>query len=193
MILLLRFHETEFPGVRVTNVSQLYYDRDYPHGLEEIFRAFGKHAGFKNSFYEKYVFPSPGITNRLLGGEIVALNAQPFPDRQGTLGRMVVSKIAPDDETYRLKWISEKDIREIFAQAGVEIPKPVSMPSPSKPPAEPGAKEFEPSPFSGITTAIDNFASIYGLNGPAIRHAFLAFVACLLLLSGLWLWRRSRR
>jgi hypothetical protein len=59
----LRLHEALYPGVRITNVSQLFGEvsNGYPHFLHEQFRMFGKHAGFENSIAEKYVFLDPPI------------------------------------------------------------------------------------------------------------------------------------
>jgi hypothetical protein len=191
---LLSFYEADFPGVRVTNLAQVFHDRPYPYGLEEIFRAFEGNAGFTNSFYEKYAFPSGVVTNHYVEGEILFLNAAPFPNRKGQLGRMVVSKPATSNAVHRIMWLSEDGVQKVFAEAGVEIPKPPSMPQPpAKPALEPPDKEMQPPPFFKITSAIDNFAVIYGLNGFAIRLGLVVVAVATMFFIAFWLWRKSRR
>jgi hypothetical protein len=70
----------------ITNIAQIYAEvnlasdhRSHPWRFQKKFQRFGKYAGFKNSFYEKYVFLPRGTTSSIVGGEIVFLNAQPFP------------------------------------------------------------------------------------------------------------------
>ena len=54
------------------------------------FRRFGKRAGFKNSIYEKYIFFPPGMRSKGLPGEVVMMNAMPYPGPEGELRRTIV-------------------------------------------------------------------------------------------------------
>src|SRR5690349_11203506 len=93
IIAVLQMYDIDHPGVRVTNLAQLFSTpgMHYPYTWHERFEKFGRHSGFSASVYEKYVFPSPGITNRLFPGEVLFLNARPYPGPSGP-GRMIASK-----------------------------------------------------------------------------------------------------
>jgi hypothetical protein len=121
-------HEWEDPGVQVTNLAQLFrVGATYPHDWHRRLLKFGKHAGFTNSVFEKYIFLPPGITNRFVIGEIVLMNAKPYPGSDG-LERSVVSKAAG---VYHWGTYREQYIQQLFRRA---------LPNPSRHPCPPDAR-----------------------------------------------------
>ena len=131
------------PGARPTNLSQLYdgINRQYPYHLHERFLPFGKRKGFSNSFYEKYVFPAPGVTNPFMGavGEVLFLNAQPYKDGRGTMKRRVFVETS---KGYMLVTLPEDVVQQVFWLSKREIPKPSPMPRPPPKPTEDPAPSY---------------------------------------------------
>ena len=192
---LLRFYDIDFPGVRPTNFSQVFLDlqRPYPHGIDSQFRAFGAHAGFTNSFYEKYIFLPPGLSHRMIEGEILLLNAQPFPDRDGKLGRMVLSKLGAGHASYRINWILEPRIQQIFQEAGIKVPKPpLMLPPPPEPP--PVDDAFRNAAAKGLHEAMSEYERRYPT--PLWRRPQWQLIGVAFFLAGAgatWWWFRRRR
>lgn len=130
---VIGFYERRFPDVPFTNLQQAFLatGTPYPDRYHHYFQTFGKDAGFKNSIYEKYVVVALRFTNHAVSGEIVLLNAQPFPNREGKYGRMIISKTPLVDTGWDFKWYPEEQVQQIFTEAGQSIPKAVPMPPPS--------------------------------------------------------------
>jgi hypothetical protein len=127
---MLMTYEFRHPSVHVTNLAQIYtgLNKPYPHRWHHQFARYGKDAGFTNSFYGRYVFLPAGLTNRFVEGELVMMNAVPFPDSTGRLGRMVLSRVGGTYQQWRFRWFAEQDVQSLFAQLGTTIPKPQVMP-----------------------------------------------------------------
>jgi hypothetical protein len=191
----LKGYEFDHPGIPVTNLAQIYegWNRGYPYGLHQRFKKFGKYAGFKDSIYEKYIFPV-GLSNRIDREEILFLNAQPFPDRDGKLGRIVISKVGDGQENHRLKWTEEQRIQQIFQEAGIPEPKPVPMPLP--PPAPPGREGMQAPLWWEMQFEIMDFCKWLGLPSQWAVWIQWALVISLVGLLGMcivWIWRHFRR
>jgi len=139
----LQIHESQFPDRSRTNLAEIFKEVGvgYPYGLEGIFLEYGREAGFSNSFYEKYVFAPPGLSNRALRAEILLLNSEPFADSQGRLSRITVLRRGPGVTNWALDQLSEEQIQKCFSEAGLSIPKPLIMPPPP-----PGSVSTEAKP-----------------------------------------------
>jgi hypothetical protein len=142
MAKILAFYESQFPSRTITNAEQVFIDTGtpYPERWHHYFRAFGKHAGFKNSVFEKYVLV-PSIRHPAVTGELVMLNATAFPNDTGAFGRVLVSKTGTGVEDWMQTWFPEEEVQRIFQDAGQTIPKPVPMAPP------PDVAEPEPLPL----------------------------------------------
>ncbi len=187
---LLPIFEHSHPGVQMTNLAQVVagLDRDYPYGWHEQLLRFGKRAGFSNSIYEKYVFFPPGLTNRLFEGELVMMNAEPYPDAAGEMGRTLISK---EGGVFFRQSIREARVQQLFKDGNVLEPKPMPMPPPPAPPDRP------PMPVSAkVSRFFMRVADFVGLSGHwlTLRNAtFLTSLAAMLVMGG-FLWAsRSRR
>jgi hypothetical protein len=127
LIQRLMFHDAEFPGGTLTNVSQLFLQSSnapgYPYWLDEKLRAFGAMSGFSNSVFKKYVVVPPGISNR--HGELVILSSQAFSDSKSAPQRTSIYK-APNGYFYTLA--DETQIQSMFNEAGLRIPDPELFP-----------------------------------------------------------------
>lgn len=141
VIRLLPIYEHSYPAVPITNLAQMItgLERDYPYGWHQGLMRFGKYAGFTNSIYEKYIFFPPGVTNPKFEGELLLMNARPYPSANGKMGRTVVSKAAG---IYHRNVLREERIQQVFKEAGIVEPKAVTMPPPPVPLKE------EPIPIS---------------------------------------------
>jgi hypothetical protein len=178
---------------RPTNLFQVFagVNYDYPYSLHERFSRFGERKGFSNSFYEKYVFPPPGVTNRFMGvfGEVLLLNAEPYPDQQRVLQREVICLTS---NGHALVTLTEDLVEKVFSEAGQQIPKPLVMPAP--PPAPPEGDYKEPFShkrykfFYGLAQAL----GVGGQNWFLVQNAALALIA-IVLFSGLFWWSRRPR
>jgi hypothetical protein len=193
IILMLQMYDIDHPGVRVTNLAQLFHEpgRTYPYAWHQRFEKFGRHSGFSASVYEKYVFPAPGITNRLFLGEIVFLNARPYPGPSGP-GRIITSKVGPQHTDYRRQWLPENQIQQVFSAGGLAVPTTAPMPAP--PPA-PINDEFETPMSSHVWTFFDTLSEALGLgaSGPLVLQAIAVAGLSCLLVAMLFLVRFSRR
>jgi hypothetical protein len=189
---LLKEYEAVYPGVRVTNVSQLFIDldRSYPHEWHQQFNGFGNTAGFTNSIYEKYVFFPSGITNPKFEGELLLMNAKPYPSPKGEMERSLVSKSAGVHHWITLR---EDRIQQFFKEAGIAEPKPVVMSPPSPAPPE---TDFKEPVFSKLRGFVLGFLQVNGIGASAAWAIWcilcsLPFVLLTLML--LWMWHRGRR
>ena len=151
----IQFYENQFPNVPMTNLQQVLtgVGVPYPARWHHQLRSFGKYAGFQNSLCEKYVFIPNRFTNRVIGGEIVLLNAEPFPDQKGKAGRIIFSKWRPGWDGWMSKWYPEQQVQQIFREAGQSIPKAVPLPPPSElpPPYQPPLRARVEGYFVGVT------------------------------------------
>jgi hypothetical protein len=192
----LQIHENQFPDRSRTNLAEIFKDVGvgYPYGLDGMFREYGRDAGFSNSFYEKYVFAPPGISNRALRAEILLLNSEPFADAQGRLGRITVLRRGPGVTNWALDQVSEEQIQKCFSEAGLSIPRPPIMPPP--PPAS-ASTEVKPSYSSRdrIQILFRNLAEDLGLGR---HHWWTLLIGCGILVTifgvllCLWFRRRAR-
>jgi hypothetical protein len=130
LVKLFWLYEDQFPTQPRTNLAGLFdtVGTGYPSDLHERFRRFGRNAGFSNSFYEKYVFVPPGISNAVTGGEMILMSAASFPEEDGREVRVVIFRNGFGYDGWGQKWLPEEVVREIFATAKVEFPKPVPLP-----------------------------------------------------------------
>jgi len=62
----MAFYERQFPDIRITNLQQVFAGTVTPYSerWHHKFLAFGKHAGFKSSFFE--VLPSLALGKALV-------------------------------------------------------------------------------------------------------------------------------
>jgi hypothetical protein len=176
----------------ITNLMQVFTERGpyYPHDLDAKFRAYGKHAGFTNSFYEKYIFFPPGLTNRHFKGELLFMNAKPYPAPHDEMQRQIVSWAAGQFYT---RPCSEKAVQQMFREMGIQEPKPEAMPPPPAPP--PGFGKREPLTdrfwywFITITSAWGVTQEAYWV----LLFLMAAVPLLLLILLARWLSRRRPR
>jgi hypothetical protein len=91
---------------------------------------YGKHGGFTNSFYEKYIFFAPGLRNPGFSGELLFMNAKPYPGPHGKMQRQIVSQGGPQ---FYMITRDEDYVQKMFQQMGIREPKADPMPTP--PPA----------------------------------------------------------
>lgn len=131
---LLKLYATN-PGLPITNLQQVYYGLGvpYPHESDKEFRRFGHYAGFTNSFFEKYVFFPQGVKHQLISGDLLFMNAVPYPGPDGKLQRMVVSR---SHDIFYKKSIAEESVQRILKDVDITEPKPVPMPPPPPVPLE---------------------------------------------------------
>jgi hypothetical protein len=187
---MLTLHE-HLASERITNLAQLFVvaKRDYPHEWHYRFQRFGKNAGFTNSFFEKYVFFPSGVTHPRLEGDFYFMNARPYPGPDGEMQRTIVFKAA---DGYRRVVLGEDYVQRILKEAGVTEPEPVAMPPPQLSAFRPPSR---PSIFVRLRNHFLGFAHGIGLRDPltlVLWYAFLTVPFFLLLLAGLWLFRRQR-
>jgi hypothetical protein len=179
-------YEAKFPGVTITNLEQVYrgLNREYPHSAHDDFRPYGKHAGFKTSFFEKYVFFPPGNTSHVAQGEVHFMNAQPFPLRGSGMGRRVVRRNA----RFAMK---EERVQQMLAEDGL---KPLALGTISLPPPRPPEPEI---PFQfRIQEKFWRACGKLGLSLEATANLWrVAVFSPILLLGllGLWFWRSRHR
>jgi hypothetical protein len=185
----LEWHQAEHPHESITNLSHLvaaYSQKGYPYAWHDRFRRFGKHAGFKNSIYEKYIFLPPGIRGREIAGDAVMMNATPYPGLEGELQRSVVFRI---NWTYLQDSVSEAFVQQMFKEAGIPEPRPQVMPPPP-----PRPQEFQnPGPFTRFHDFFFGLVEAYGLSS----HVAIPLWYCVLSLPfisvlGMVFWIRRR-
>ncbi len=190
LIKMVESYQIDHLDVRITNFGQVFagLGKEYPHVWHAQFQAFGTHAGFTNSFFEKYVFLPTGITNRRIEGEILFMNARPYPGPDREMKRTLVAK---EIDGFVRQSFSENTIQKILSESGVIEPKPMPMPPPPAPPDRP------PMPVSAkVSRFFMRVADFVGLSGHwlTLRNAtFLTSLAAMLVMGG-FLWAsRSRR
>ena len=123
----MTIHEISSTNIPVTNITQLFL-AGYPHVAHEKLLRFGKHAGFKTSLVEKYIFFWPRLKHPNLFGEVICMNAHPFPDTDGRLGRFYISNTGKRElargsqdpgsnvlvNAYSYTFISEDRLQRVF-------------------------------------------------------------------------------
>jgi len=186
----VRLYEVKFPGITITNLDQVYrgLDRAYPHSVHDELKPYGKHAGFKTSFFEKYVFFPLGNTSHWAQGEVAYMNAQPFPLREGNgMGRRLVFR----NSSYRYHTMSEERVQRMLTEDGL---KPLPLGTISLPPPRPPEPEI---PFHfRIQEKFWRACGKLGLGLEATANLWrLAVFSPILLLGllGLWFWRSRHR
>lgn len=192
----IAFYERQFPGAVVTNLQQVFVGTEVPYSerWHHAFLRFGKYAGFKKSFFEKYVFVPAHLTNRAVLGEVRFLNAEPFPDQKGKMGRIIVSKTTRIDTGWLVKWYPEEEVQQIFRdadqiipKAGAPIPPPYEVTPPTRPPLLVRVEEY----FGDITKN-------WGLGTAAGRYLMwatfgMAGIVAAVLVAILWGRRMKRK
>src|SRR5207247_4597811 len=141
-----------------------------------------------------YVFLPPGVTNRWVQGELIFMNAKPFPDSRGELTRMIISRVGRSYSQFRYASYPEFQVQEIFKDAGIDIPKPPTTPEP--PPARPGTLLPEVSFRDRAFTYIDALAMDFGIKSWVLHAAVYGLmftVAAVLLLILCLPGRRAKR
>lgn len=126
-------YENRFPNAPITNLHEVLERSGTPYPAEwhHKLRSFGKHAGFKNSLFEKYVFVPTRFSNEVVHGDIVLLNAEPFPDRNGKYGRIIFSKWKPGWDGWMdgcSNGIRKSKCRNSFARPVGAYPKRLQCP-----------------------------------------------------------------
>jgi hypothetical protein len=191
---LLPVFVAEHPGVRIISIEQLLTNHtrqvgDYPHQWHNRFKQFGKHGGFTNSVYEKYAFFPPGIHTSRIEGELLFINAKPFPGPRGEMERIVVA-MAPDGFVRRS--MSEETVQLLFREIEITEPKPIPMPPP---PLAPPEMEPRESLLRKIEIHFFEFAENRGWNSRVsipIWYMLLSLPVVVLALLSLWMWRHRR-
>jgi hypothetical protein len=197
IINLLQLHDAK-PGTPVTNLAQAFADLDvdYPHTWHRQFKAFGKHAGFTNSFFEKYIFFPPGITNYWIDGELLFMNAKPYPGPRGEVMRTVISK---GGKVYYHQVFLEERVQQIFKEASIAIPKVTPMPAVPAPPeakrvwevSRPETREFPL--WVRMQLGIMDLCQWLGVNPSWAYWIQWALIALVVLLVGIALVQLGRR
>jgi hypothetical protein len=133
IIKVITYYEQRIPNSQFTNLQEVFLrtETPYPERWHYRFRRFGTDAGFRNSFYEKYVVLPHGFQTSFARGEIVLLNAKPFPSRDGTRGRLLLSRTGTRYDDWNIKWVPEGEVQQVFRDAGQTIPKPPVLPAPT--------------------------------------------------------------
>jgi hypothetical protein len=189
IIRLLDLHASDPNQTHPTNLFQLLelHQQGYPHVWHRRFAAFGKHAGFTNSIFEKYVFFPSGITNQWIEGELVLMN-KPYPGSDGRLQRNLISKTG---NRYAYQVHREESVQALFKEAGIVEPKSIAMPQP------PFAPEEERQAFS-IRTSRFFVWMAESLGMDSSRWLLLRNISFGAVLVGgislaVWCWRLRRR
>lgn len=131
------------PGVAKTNVGQIITNidnRPYPVDLHRELLRFGKNAGFTNSFFEKYVFVPPNLTNFWIrGGKPLLINSKPFPNSKDQMQRVIIYEYEWQGErAYATAEMPEWAIQNAFKEVSITIPEPPRFPpAPPIPPPPP--------------------------------------------------------
>ncbi|MCI0746640.1 MAG: hypothetical protein L0Y58_14665 [Verrucomicrobia subdivision 3 bacterium] len=130
----LWLHEAAFTNRMRTNLAEIVRElgAQYPGDLHEKFRRFGTEAGFRDSFYDRYLFAPPGVSNTAIHGEVVLVNAEPYLDDNNQPVRIAIVRGGPGYEGWSFHETPEWLIQEIFRQANVPIPQKNSVPGPPK-------------------------------------------------------------
>jgi len=177
---------------RPTNLAQVYLTlkMSYPHEWHQNFRELGWRAGFSNSFYEKYVFLPGGVTNRLIVGEIIMMNAHPYEGIGQSKRRLIFSKLGT---RYGSKELPETLVQDLFREAGISEPKAVTLPAP--PPAPPNIDRRNPFhvEMSNALLGLGRGLGFSPEGAVLFRHSVFLGLGLGLPLLIFWLWRRSRR
>jgi hypothetical protein len=183
---LLDDYSFEFPDTRVTNLAQIFAasGQDYPHGWHRGLIKFGKHAGFTNSFYEKYVFFPPGMTNRWMEGELLLMNAQCYPGPGADLLRDVLSR---SGNRYSHRTLAETAIQRFLKESGIAEPKPVPM---APPPSEPLVDETSRKAAEALLEESYRLHPVPIWRRPAWQAAGVGLVLCAVLYGFFRLVRR---
>jgi hypothetical protein len=118
-------HEATFTNAPRRSLSDMVRElgAEYPADLHEKFRMFGRDAGFTNSLYERYFFVPPGISNEVIKGELVLLNASPYLNERSELVRMAIIRRVPGYEGWSYGEFPEALLQRLFHEAGVALPK----------------------------------------------------------------------
>jgi hypothetical protein len=141
---ILAFYEDKYPNTAATNLQQIFESTQtpYPKHWHYRFQKFRQHAGFQNSFYEKYVIVSLRLPTNIVPGQVYLMNAQPFPNEKGEKGRLLLFKTQVGRGDWQIEWFPEKVLQRFFREAGQNIPKPSVVPS------FPDLPSYEEPPFS---------------------------------------------
>ena len=178
---LLPIYETENPGVRITNLAQVFTNHtreaaSYPHQWHWRLAAFKEFAGFTNSVYERYIFFPAGITNQRITGELLFMHATPYPGSNGEMQRKMV---AQDADGFHSRTLAEKNVQAMFHELGITQPKSIPMPPP--PPAPPEL-EYKRPLLSATRNAVTNFFEQAGMSVTAAHWMWVSLLSLPLVL-----------
>lgn len=191
LVKLLWLYELQFPEHSRTNLAEIFESvgNGYPEDLHERFFRFRPNHGFTNSFYEKYVFAPPKMSNTVIGGEMILLSAMPFLDENGSLVRVVIFRTRSGYEGWKQKWLREETIREAFTTANVELPMPILFPKRE-------IRMYENQiPWGHIRSELGGWTHFFGLGRSRwwiVPSLFATIVGSLLVFLFIWLGRRGR-
>lgn len=193
---LVQMHSLLYSNQLPTNLQQVYeghFDRPYPYGWHKDFKNYGKHAGFKTSFFEKYVFFPPGSTSQIARGELVMMNSHPFPIAKRKLGRFVVLK---QGASFSHTEFDEDLIQKMLKEERI---KPYDLPAFPPPPPEPPRMRFPGEPPEWVYQMNLFFDRVSEGIGLGSRHGWIlrnvsAGILVFIGLSAVWfLWRQARQ
>jgi hypothetical protein len=122
-------YEIEFPGATVTNLAQIFVNRDPSFGetMREKFLAYGLYGGCEDRFYDRYVFVAPGLKGRFTEGELLLIGARPYADGYNReLERIAITRAGTDYDALRCHELREAYVQQLFAEAGRPLPTPSS-------------------------------------------------------------------
>lgn len=180
----LKRYESEVSRSPVTNLSELFplAKHGYPYFHHRQLSEHGKYSGFTNSLVEKYSFFWPRFTNRFVQGEVICMNAQPFPGYGDGLYRIY---IAQSDGAYIHRAIPEMMAQRIFAEMKSAV---VPLPNVGLPPPPP--KEVQESWNLTLAERYDRFvwrlSYALGLDSSTPVRIGLLFGAVLLVAVLAW-------
>ena len=180
---VIGFYERRFPNAPVTNLQVVFQatGTPYPVRFDQQLRGFGRFAGFTNSLFEKYILAPAPFTNVSVTGKVVLLNAEPFPERSGKPGRIIVSKSDAVDTGWIVQWFPEEQVQQILRVSGEDVPKPVPVNEPVVLP-----KVQKPRLFARIENYFIGVSRAWGLGtgfGHVLVYAIFGTAGLLLIIS----------
>ncbi len=135
----MKLHDVNAADTPITNLAQTFSNirHSYPYKEHYDLKRYGRPAGFTNSLEEKYTFFWPRFTHELVEGEVICINAEPFPKRQEGLHRVYIAR---SGDNYIARLLPEETVARVLREA-----KPTVVPTANAkppPPAPPEVQEY---------------------------------------------------